>query len=230
MWILPVLATNIVAALLTVAVGSRKLEAKKLLPWDIPRAAATFTTIVGSLSGFAVATSIFVANLRVNQSSSEFESVMGLFLTGFIVLVATAMMFGSIPNHPRLTARQEQIGSAQTTTYALANVNYYLGIASTWLALRPLLVALQLPLMASMFSWVLLLVVIAGALTSVHVHIPVNAIRQAYSSIIAPGEFWVQFYLPISLSSCFSSYVAFEQPAIGLYDDLVCFRRHGIRF
>lgn len=163
MWIITVPLVIIGAAALTLAAARRNREESKFLPWDIPRVSATYTTIVGSLSGFAVASSIFVANLRVNLESAQFEQVIGLFLAGFIIFIGTAMMFGTVPNSPDLEREPNQHGSTQFITYALASINFYLGLSAIWFALRPLLLALDLPLVASIFTWILLFVAIAGA-------------------------------------------------------------------
>jgi len=162
MWVPAVALAIIAVSAMTLAVGRRTKPEAKILPWDIPRVSATYTTIVGSLSGFAVASSIFIASLRVNHPSPEFESVIGLFLAGFVLLVGTAMMFGTVPNHPDFGSRRSQPGSTQLVLYTLANINYFLGISLTWFALRPLLLAVDLPVAASLFTWILLFVAIAG--------------------------------------------------------------------
>jgi hypothetical protein len=128
-----------------------------------PRVSATYTTIVGSLSGFAVASAIFIVSLRVYRGAPEFEVVIGLFLVGFILLVGTAMMFATVPNHPAFGPGRSQSGSTQWVIYALANTSYYLGISATWFGLRPLLLAVDLPMLASIFTWILLFVAVAGA-------------------------------------------------------------------
>jgi len=163
MWLLGTALTIAAASAMTLAVARRITPESKILPWDIPRISATYTTIVGSLSGFAVASSIFIANLAVDRQAPEFESVIGLFLVGFILLVGTAMMFGTVPNHPAFGRGRSQPGSGQWVMYALANNNYYLGISLTWFGLRPLLMALELPGLASIFTWILLFVAVAGA-------------------------------------------------------------------
>jgi hypothetical protein len=162
MWVAAVVLTIVAVSAITLAIGRRTKPEAKILPWDIPKISGTYTSIVGSLSGFAVASSIFIANLRVSHPAPEFEAVIGLFLAGFVLLVGTAMMFGTVPNHPDLASGRSQPGSTQLVVYTLANINYYLGISSTWFALRPLLLAIDLPMAASIFTWILLFVAVAG--------------------------------------------------------------------
>lgn len=163
MWVIAIILLILGAPALTLAIARRSRAESKVLLWDIPRVSATFTTIVGSLSGFAVASSIFVANLRVKEGSAQFEPVIGLFLTGFLIFIGTAMMYGTVPNHPDLKSKRSQPGSTQFTAYGLASINFFLGLSMIWFALRPLLLALDLPLVASIFTWILLFIAIAGA-------------------------------------------------------------------
>jgi hypothetical protein len=171
MWLVGIAALMGFAVGAIVVVGRLRPEGPKIPVWDIPRTAATNTTIVGSLSGFAVASSIFIANLRINQDDRAFEPVIGLFLTGFVTLVGTAMMFGMVPNHPQVDGAADKHGSVQHIDFTLATIGYYIGLAAIWMGLRPLLIALDMPHVADIFTWILLFVAVSGASRSaIHVY------------------------------------------------------------
>ncbi len=163
MWIVGVAVLLAIASVAALLVARVRGGEPRSPVWDIPRTSATNTTIVGSLSGFAVASSIFIANLRVNQDDRSFESVIGLFLVGFVTLVGTAMMFGMVPNHAEVDEAPQKSGSVQYIDFTLASIGYYLGLSAIWMGLRPLLLALDMTEVAGIFTWVLLFVAVSGA-------------------------------------------------------------------
>jgi hypothetical protein len=136
MWLVGILLLLAVAVAVSLRAGWRQAPPLAEI-WDIPGTARTYTTIVGTLAGFSVTSSIFVANLSVARQSTSFEGVMALFLVAFVVFVSSAMQFGTTPN---LTAAQPgPYRAVQGYSYLLANAGFYLGLCLSWLGLPLLL-------------------------------------------------------------------------------------------
>ncbi|HXF64326.1 MAG TPA: hypothetical protein VNK95_22040 [Caldilineaceae bacterium] len=176
MWLIGPLLLLVVVSLIIFVADRRPRLCAETSPWDIARVAGAFTGITGTLSGFAVASAIFMANMRINTGVPEFEIVMGMLLMGFLVLMGTAMMFGTMPNNPPTPTLSTAAAAGEPPSpvltpfhalqhrmYILANTQYYIGISLAWLALRPLLMALGMETVAGIFSWLLLFVTVAGA-------------------------------------------------------------------
>jgi protein-S-isoprenylcysteine O-methyltransferase Ste14 len=130
--------------------------------WDIAGTARTYTTIVGTLAGFSVTSSIFIANLSVARRSTNFEGVIALFLIAFLVFISSAMQFGTTPN---LTGPgSEGYRTVQEYSYLLANASFYLGLCLSWLGLPLLLAAIGLDYLADVFAWMVLFAILGGAM------------------------------------------------------------------
>lgn len=82
----------------------------------------------------------------------------------FIVLIGTALMFATSRSASWDSAETEVAAVCRRTMYVLANLCFYLGVSMSWLGLHPLLVAIELNHLASVFSWLLLFTIFAGAL------------------------------------------------------------------
>jgi len=93
-----------------------------------------------------------------------FLPVIGLLLLAFMMFVATAMVFGTTPSLPATPATPRGYEIAQASSFLFANCGFYLGVATNWLALRPLLQALSMDRLADVFSWLLLIPAFMGAL------------------------------------------------------------------
>jgi hypothetical protein len=161
MWPVGIVVAIAVTAMLSLPLAQPRRTELHPLVWDIPRVAATYTTILGALAGFSVVSSIFIANLTVARESPEFESVIGMFLLAFLVFMATAMLFGTTPNLPEGDYAFQR---SQRLCLFLASCGYYTGIAVSWLALRLLLLAIELDYVADIFTWILLIAIISGGL------------------------------------------------------------------
>ena len=159
MWVAGVLLLIAATAPLHLLLARTRRQELPPIVWDIPRVAGTYTTITGALAGFSVSSAIFIANLTVARESPEFESVIGMFLIGFLLFLGTAMIYGTTPNLPE---GDEQFVRIQRLSFLLAGMGYYCGIVVSWLALRPLLLAIQLPYAADVFTWVLLVAIVSG--------------------------------------------------------------------
>jgi hypothetical protein len=161
MWLVGIAVLLLVICLLCLLIGWRS-DRSPVIIWDIAGTARTYTTIVGTLAGFSVTSSIFVANLSVARESAAFESLMALFLIAFLVFISSAMQFATTPNLPN---RQDEVYlTIQALSYVLANSNFYLGLCLSWLGLPLLLVAIGLEYLADIFIWLVLFAILGGAM------------------------------------------------------------------
>jgi hypothetical protein len=127
--------------------------------WDIPGLGGIYTGIVGTLAGFSVASAIFIAGLDVGRQSPVFATVIGMLLVSFLNLVMTALMYALIPSAPE----DGDDAAVQSLALVLANMSGCMGLAISWLTLAPLLELIGLPSLADAFTWLLLIVAIAGS-------------------------------------------------------------------
>lgn len=138
---------------------------------DVPAVAQRYIYIVGTLSGFSVASATFLAGFIERTGSSSLATVIGMFLIAFLTFVGTAMIFGTIPvPMPGETPSDGFLGW-QRTIYVMANCGYFVGLSLSWFALRPFLLAIRLDFLADIFTWLLLFAGVAGASRiSLHLH------------------------------------------------------------
>lgn len=162
-WIVAWLAVAVLTSVPAVVVGWKRGEPPPPL-WEVPRMTQTYTTIIGSLAGFSVASAIFMSGQSVTQGTDPFLPVIGLLLLAFMMFVATAMVFGTTPSLPVTATTPRAYEVAQASSFLFANCGFYLGVATSWLALRPLLQALGMDRLADVFSWLLLIPAFMGAL------------------------------------------------------------------
>jgi hypothetical protein len=132
-------------------------------PWDIAAVAATYTGIAGVLAGFAVTSTIFLANLDAGAETGSFSATMGMFLIAFVGFLIASQMFGTLPTRAAPGTEAEGLTPFQGLGFVLAIVGYYIGLSLSLLGLRPLLLVLGLELLAEVFVWLLLATVLGGA-------------------------------------------------------------------
>jgi hypothetical protein len=130
--------------------------------WDVVGTARTYTSIVGTLAGFSVTSSIFIAGLAAPQRSAAFEGLMALFLIAFLIFIGAAMEFGTTPNLP--TPPSDEYRTIQGYSYLLANTSYYVGLSLSWLGLPLLLSAIGLQYLAGIVIWLVLLAIVGGGM------------------------------------------------------------------
>jgi hypothetical protein len=160
MWLLGIAVLLTLTCGLCLLIGWRSGRTRASI-WDIAGTTRTYTTIVGTLAGFSVTSSIFVANLSVARQSAAFESVMALFLIAFLVFISSAVQFATTPNLPK--PQDEVYLTIQGFSYVLANASFYLGLCLSWLGLPLLLVASGLDYLADIFIWLVLFAILGGA-------------------------------------------------------------------
>jgi hypothetical protein len=176
MWVAGICLVILIGVALTLAADRRPRPMPALPLWDIPRVAGSYTTIVGALSGFTVASSVFIAN--ISGGSREYEDTMGMFILAFLILIGATMEFATTPNLSS-DVRPSYLGDQQLS-YTMANASFYLGIAISWLGLRRLVLAIGFEEIAMILTWVLLFSIIAGA-----VRLSMHAYRHTLANPIA---------------------------------------------
>jgi hypothetical protein len=159
-WVVGTLILFVVGVSAGVAIGWARRRALSPPLWDIPGLGGTYTGIVGTLAGFSVASATFIAGLDYPRESPEFAAVIAMLLISFLVLISTAMMYSTTPNAPDST---DSGVTVQSLSIILANGSYFLGLALSWLALRPLSAMIGLASLADAFTWLLLVVVFGGS-------------------------------------------------------------------
>jgi hypothetical protein len=157
-WVVGVLILFIVGVVAIVAIGWRPRADPAPPLWSIPALSGTYTSIVGTVGGFSVASAIFIASLDTTRTSPFFGTVVGMLLIAFIILVLSALMYASTPNVPH-----DDDVVWQSFAHILANMSGCEGLAISWLALIPLLQMIDLPALASAFTWLMLYVALAGS-------------------------------------------------------------------
>jgi hypothetical protein len=144
------------------ALGWRKNEPAPELLWE-PRAfASSYTSVIGPLAAFSVASAIFMAGVSVNRQTPAFQTMIGMLLVAYIVFTGTAMMFASTPGRAAPARGDESFDRLQRFSIAIAMLGYGVGVSIAWLTLRPLLLAIELKALADTFVWVLLATTVAA--------------------------------------------------------------------
>jgi hypothetical protein len=175
MWVIGVSWLLLGSAAISVLLALRSRPNPALPLWDVSRVAGSYTTIAGSLSGFTVASAVFIAN--ATRGSFEFEGAVGMFILAFLVLIASTMLFATTPNLAGDVTQQYL--TDQHLSYMMANTTFYVGIAISWLGLRLLLLAIEFNDFAETLTWVLLSAVLLGSMRlSMHLyrHTTINAL------------------------------------------------------
>ena len=194
MWIFGVLLLLVVGGLAVVSIGWTP-RAKPSSPlWDVPEVGSAYTGIVGILAGFSVTSVIFLAGLGLGQGSATYADTVGMLLISFLTLVGSAMMYSDTPQFPGDADDSRVV--FQSLSHVLANSNYLLGLALGWLALRPLLLMINLPSLAAAFRWVLLAIVVAGTVRLTAIVYRMTAASSAAClaipvlGIVLPAGYW----------------------------------------
>ena len=158
MWVVGVFVLFVVAVTAVLGIGWRPRAVPSPPLWSIPSLSGTYTSIVGTIGGFSVASAIFIASLDTTRSSPLFGTVIGMLLVAFLILVLSALMYASTPNLPH-----DADTVTQRFAHILANMSGCEGLAISWLALVPLLQMIGLPSLAIAFTWLMLYVSLAGS-------------------------------------------------------------------
>lgn len=161
MWVVGILIVLTLGADLSVAIGwnARAVPDRRL--WNAPGFSGMFKDISGTLAGFSITSATFIASTSQNRDSPSYAAAVGLLLISFLILMSTAMMYGSTPTDPKPETASTVV--FQSLTNVLVNAAYLLGVAVGWLALRPLLVLIGLQSLADVFTWLLLVTALAGS-------------------------------------------------------------------
>lgn len=88
---------------------------------------------------------------------------MAMFLIGFMIQVGAALMFATTRSWIAEPVTTDGHIVSYRVMYILSNASFYLGLTVTWIGLRPLLVTLNMPTLATVFFWLLVFESFAGA-------------------------------------------------------------------
>lgn len=164
MWLVGIIALIAATMLTTYALTLPRSAKTVVVPWDLSVTAQRFIFIVGTLSGFTVASAFFVAGFFERSRSDPLDTVIGMLLLAFMNLVGTAMVFGTVPLTQAGPKKNQNRVRWQATIYLIGDAGFYLGVGLAWFALLPFLFAIKMDLLAQLFVWILLFAVAGGAL------------------------------------------------------------------
>ena len=98
MWVVGLLIFMPLVSAGIVCAGWEKNRVAVAPLWEPRSLAMPYTTVMGPLAAFSVASAIFVAGVSVTRQTQAFYTVVGMLLIAYIVFTGTAMMFISSPN------------------------------------------------------------------------------------------------------------------------------------
>jgi hypothetical protein len=185
MWLIGILVLFVVSALVILLLGRGRRAVPSRPSWDIALVAQRYIYIVGSLSGFSVASATFLAGFIERTGSPALLTVIGMFLTAFLTFVGTAMIFAIVPANPGGEKPGKGAVEWQHTVYIFGNCCYYIGLTLSWFALRPFLIAIKLDFLADIYTWILLFAGVAGA-TRHGLHLYVLTAHTALACVSLP--------------------------------------------
>lgn len=164
MWLVGFFVLAVLTAAISGLFGARRRFSTGRTKWDLGSLSGAYAGIIAPLAGFSVAASVFLANLSRVAETRYFADVMALFLIAFIMLMATAVMFATFRSTVLDPSASTDHAAIHSTLYLLSNLGFYLALSMSWLGLRPLLLSIGLSTLASVFTWILLFSLLAGAL------------------------------------------------------------------
>lgn len=153
--------------------------------WDPASHVTSYLGLVGPLASFSVVVAIFVANLSRATESAALEHVMALFMMGFVKLLGAAVLLANARSATKRPDAPRAYDDAIRVHFLLGYACFFMGLALTWLGLRPVLVVIGLSNLADLFSWVLLLSVGAGAFEQ-STWIQMNLANSKIAALVAP--------------------------------------------
>jgi hypothetical protein len=160
-WVVGTLILLVAGATLIALIGWAPRRRASPVIWDISGLGGIYTGIIGILAGFSVGSATFIAGLGSARGTPAFAAAVGMLLVSFLILIGSAMMYSDTPSFP---ASDDDFDTVfQSLSYLFANASYLLGLSLGWLALRPLLVMINLPSLADAFTWLLLTTSVAGS-------------------------------------------------------------------
>ncbi len=142
--------------------GWKKNSPAPVLLWEPRSFAASYTSVVGPLAAFSIASAIFMAGVSVNRQTQAFETMIGMLLVAYIIFTGTAMMFASTPG--AISDSGENFRRLQRFSIAIAMLGYGVGVSIAWLTLSPLLKAIDLGGLSETFIWLLLVTTFGAAM------------------------------------------------------------------
>jgi hypothetical protein len=195
MWIAGVGALLAIGSVAIVSIGWEPRQHAEPPTLDLSGQGGAFTGIVGAFAGFTVASVTFMAGLDAARGSPAYAATIAMFLISFLILMGSAMMYSDTSLVP--VAHEKRDVTFQSLSNVLVIATYFLGLALSWLGLRPLLLMIGLVDLAAAFTWLLLATVLAGSVRiAVYTYRLTSANGRACVSlptlgILLPAIYWL---------------------------------------
>jgi hypothetical protein len=157
MWLIGTIVLLFGGAAVTAVIGGTARATPGEPLWDTAKMGAATTGYAGTFAGFSLAATTFIAGLDDARTSPVFPTTFGMMLIAFLILVGGTSMANSTP-----TAARTEGTTTLSLALVLSNLCVSLGVAITWLALAPLVVAIGMPALAEVFVWPLLIMTLGA--------------------------------------------------------------------
>lgn len=163
MWLIGILSLMILVGGISGFLSRKQSSSTFATDFDLESISMAYARITAPLAAFSVAAAIFLANLARTTQTSYFVDVMASYLIAFIMLVATAIFYATFQSAKMLSLPEDH-RKVHCMLFITCNLAFYISISVSWLGLRPLLLSIGLSSLASVFTWILLFTVLAGAI------------------------------------------------------------------
>lgn len=163
MWVIPVTILIVATSFIALLLAGRTRPPVPKAAWDLDILSTAYAALVSTLAALSIASTIFLANLTLARELEAIPDVMAMFLIGFMIEVGAAIMFATTRSWVPEPSETEGHVTSHRLMYILSNATFYLGLTITWIGLRPLLVTLNMPTLATVFLWLLAFVTLSGA-------------------------------------------------------------------
>jgi hypothetical protein len=163
MWVPGLVGLMAITAALVALLNRGHTPAQVESRWDVVSLGNAYAAVAATLASFSVVTAVFLANFSQSADPGSVENVMALFLMSFIGLVGESLMFATVRSAQPSGDGASDMLLVRQMMYVLAIGAFFIDLSLGWLGLHPLLMALGLTKLAGVFTWVLLLVLAAGA-------------------------------------------------------------------
>jgi hypothetical protein len=157
MWLIGTIVLLVAGGAVTAVIGWAPRATAGEPLWDTAKMGGATTGYAGTFAGFSLAATTFIAGLDTARTSPVFATTFGMMLIAFLILVGGTSMANATP-----TAARFEGTPTLSLVLVLAQMCTSLGVALTWLALVPLVEAIDLPALAEVFVWPLLIMTLGA--------------------------------------------------------------------
>ena len=131
--------------------------------WDMASQVNSYAGMMAPMASFSVTSAVFVANLSRGGSSEQLEHMMALFLIGFMAFVGSGVGFATTRSAVVPPDASPEFQRVVRLQFVWAYGLFFIGVALTWMGLRPLALVIGLYDLADMLSWCLLLAIFGAS-------------------------------------------------------------------